>query len=135
MLVDAGRHQRVARVGAGTITRDLQQIRAARESTRTVHRNLPHALRVNVPLADLGTSPNLALTALTDRLRFVTGFHVYPEVAQLEVLLIHLEIRVVFKAPIHLDSARIKLISANYLIRFSLFLPTLNARRQTRLLN
>lgn len=93
-----GHHQRT-----GTVARDLQQIRAARESSRA-HWNLPHVrvLRVNVPLADLGTSPNLTLITLTSGLRLVAEFHVDPEIAQLEVLLIHFEVRVVLEAPIHL---------------------------------
>lgn len=64
-----------------------------------------YVLRVNVSLADLGISSNLALIILTDYLRLVAGFHIDPEIAQLEVLLIHLEVGVVLEAPIHLDFA------------------------------
>lgn len=61
-------------------------------------------LRLNVPLAaHLSTSPDLTLVALSSVLRLLTGFHVDPEIAQLEVLLIHFEVRVVLEAPIHLE--------------------------------
>lgn len=83
------------------IARDLQQIRATSGESSRARRNLLH---VRVPLADLSTWSNLALIALAGGLRLVTGSHVDPEVSQLEVLLIHLEVRVVLKTPIHLDS-------------------------------
>lgn len=108
LMIVVGRHQRAA---AGTIARDLQQIRAARgESTRADRRDLllPHVrrvLRVNVPLADLtSTSPNLTLITGGGGLWLVTGFHIDPEIAQLEVLLVHLEVRVVLETAIHLAS-------------------------------
>lgn len=98
------------------IARDLQQIRATRGESSRARRNLLH---VRVPLADLSTSSNLALIALTGGLRLVAGSHVDPEVAQLEVLLIHLEVRVVLKTPIHLGSAGNKML----LQRTDLLLP------------
>jgi len=85
--------------------RELQQSGAAREPCR-IHR-YARDLRANVSMIELSAPPNSASTARSRVPRLVAGLRVGDaKVGELKVLLIHLEIRVVLEAAIHLDRSR-----------------------------